>query len=47
MTKDTYDTLTKNEKLLYDELAAFAKRLTERMEQLTEVMTKLLEEASR
>lgn len=46
MTKDIYETLTPKEKLMYDELAAFSKRLNDRMEELTQVLSNILKEAN-
>lgn len=46
MTKDIYETLTPKERLMYDELANFSKRLNDRMEELTEVLKNILKEAN-
>lgn len=46
MKKETYDTLSEKERLLYDELYAFSLRLTERMEELIRVLREAVGEAN-
>lgn len=42
MKKDTYDSLTEKEKMMYDELSAFAQRMAERMEEQNELLKTLI-----
>lgn len=42
MMKTTYDTLSDKEKLIYDEMHAFALRLTERVEEQNELLKTLI-----
>jgi hypothetical protein len=42
MTKEVYDTLTPKEKLMYDELHAFAKRYTERLDEVVDLLKRIL-----
>jgi hypothetical protein len=44
MTLDQYQSLTDKEKLMYDELARFAGRLTERMEEIAMLLKKAIGE---
>lgn len=38
MTKEVYESLSPKEKMMYEELASFAKRLSDRMEEMTELL---------
>lgn len=42
MIKETYETLSAKEKLLYDELSAFAGRLAQRTEEQNELLKTLI-----
>lgn len=42
MNKEVYDTLTDKEKLMYDELHAFAKRYTERLDEVVDLLKSIL-----
>lgn len=42
MTSDQYRTLTEKEKLMYDEMAAFCKRLSERMQEVADLLKKAI-----
>ncbi len=46
MTKDRYDSLSANEKLMYDEMADFSKKLLDRIDVLTDAVKKLIDLAS-
>lgn len=46
MTKQQYDTLSYKEKMIYDELCDFSKKLTAQLTALTDVMQKLLDVAT-
>lgn len=46
MTKDLYDQLSYKEKIIYDELCEFSRKLTAQLAALTAVMEKLLEVAT-
>lgn len=45
MRKDIYDSLSDKERCMYDELAAFSKRLAERMEEIAGLLKKAIGEA--
>lgn len=42
MTKELYDTLSEKERLMYDELSGFSKRLSERMEEVIELLKTIM-----
>lgn len=46
MTKEVYESLSPKEKMMYEELAGFAKRLAERMDEMTLVLKAMLQEAN-
>lgn len=46
MKKEIYETLTKNEQIMYDEFSAFALRLAERQEEIIELLKTILAEAN-
>jgi hypothetical protein len=46
MKKDIYDTLTAKEKLMYDELSEFAVRLSDRQEEIIELLKTIIAEAN-
>jgi hypothetical protein len=45
MNKDIYDSLSDKERCMYDELAAFSKRLAERMEDIKGLLDRIVKEA--
>lgn len=45
MRSERYDELTPKEKMMFDELAGFAKRLAERQEEIIELLKTILAEA--
>lgn len=47
MIKKTYDTLSDKEKLMYDELCDFSRKLTNQLAVVTEIMQKLLDVVTR
>lgn len=42
MTKELYDTLSYKEKMMYDELHAFSKRMADRMEEIVELLKTII-----
>jgi uncharacterized protein YukE len=46
MKSEIYATLTEKERMMYDEMVGFAKRLAERQEETNALLKKILEEAS-
>lgn len=46
MTPDQYNELSAKERLMYDELAAFSKRLALRMVEIVDLLKKILGEAA-
>lgn len=46
MKKDVYDTLSDKEKIIYDELVEFSRKLSAQLEALTQVAKKLLDVAT-
>lgn len=45
MNAETYKTLTPKEQLMYDELHAFAKRLTDEMAAVRTILERIIKEA--
>lgn len=45
MNAEVYKDLSPKEKLMYDEMSGFAKRLSERMEEVIELLKTILAEA--
>lgn len=46
MTQETYNQLNDKEKIIYDELTAFSRKLADQMTALTMLMERLLEVAT-
>lgn len=42
MKKEMYETLSRNEKLMYDELSSFAVRVTERLDETIELLKTII-----
>lgn len=45
MTKEVYDSLSEKERVMYNELTEFSKRLAERMGEVLELLQAILAEA--